>query len=427
MPGADILDRLRAALRSYVVLPSESALDAVVLWIAATHAIEAWTHATRLVIKSPEKRCGKSRLLDIIEALVHRPLMTMNATTAALFRSLEGDRPPTLLFDEADAIFGTVTKAEQSEDLRGLLNAGFGRGRPVLRTVGPTHTVAEFSTFAMVALASIGDLPTTIEDRAVIVAMRRRGHDETVLPYRQRRDRPGLDELRAELAEWVASVVSGLVDAEPELPVEDRAGDVWEPLAAIADAAGGRWPAAARSAALALSAAADEADLDRSLGIRLLADVRACFAAGQGTSFMSSAALANALRDIDDAPWRDVELTPRRLAARLRPYGIKPGHNSAKTERGFRLESLLDAFDRYLPAEGPKPSERPQASDSGASAADASGPPDASNRPRLTAVPADRPEVSERPTCSECHRPNLFAPASIERGICAACIQRSTA
>ena len=54
------------ALTRYVVMPSPESIDAVVLWIAVTHAQPAWAHAPRLVIRGPERRCGKSRLLDVV-------------------------------------------------------------------------------------------------------------------------------------------------------------------------------------------------------------------------------------------------------------------------------------------------------------------------------------------------------------------------
>ena len=81
--GNELLDAVHAALIRYVVLPSPAATDAVVLWIAATHAQPAWAHAPRLVIRAPERRCGKSRLLDVVEATSHDPLITVNASPAA--------------------------------------------------------------------------------------------------------------------------------------------------------------------------------------------------------------------------------------------------------------------------------------------------------------------------------------------------------
>ena len=114
--GAELLDDLRAVLVRYVAFPDQHSVDAVTLWIAATHALPAFECAPRLVITSPEKRCGKTRLLDIVGGTCHKPLATVDATVAAIFRSLGGDHPPTLIIDEADAIFGSKKVAENNED-----------------------------------------------------------------------------------------------------------------------------------------------------------------------------------------------------------------------------------------------------------------------------------------------------------------------
>jgi hypothetical protein len=52
-----------------------------------------------------------------------------------------------------------------------------------------------------------------------------------------------LHELRDRLLVWAVRQLDDLADAQPDMPVEDRAADTWEPLVAIADAAGGDWPA----------------------------------------------------------------------------------------------------------------------------------------------------------------------------------------
>ena len=166
--GADLLGLLHGKLARYVVLPSPEAADAIVLWIAATHAVPAWNCAPRLDITSPVKRCGKSRLLDIIEATCHGPLITVNISAAALVRSI-GDDPPTLLLDEADTVFGPKA-ADNHEDLRGILNAGHARNRPYIRWDVTTRATENCPTFSMAALAGIGALPDTITDRAVVIA-----------------------------------------------------------------------------------------------------------------------------------------------------------------------------------------------------------------------------------------------------------------
>ena len=71
--GADVLNELRAALTKYVILPSDADADGITLWIAATHAQQVLEHASRLVVKSPLKRCGKTRALEVISETAHRP------------------------------------------------------------------------------------------------------------------------------------------------------------------------------------------------------------------------------------------------------------------------------------------------------------------------------------------------------------------
>lgn len=347
--GAALLDDVRKALTTYVVLPSDQAADAVTLWIAATHGQPAWEHAPRLAVISPEKRCGKSRLMDVVEAMCHHPFVTVNASVAAVVRSIAEDDPPTLCVDEADTIFGTRTRAEQHEDLRGILNAGHQRNRPYVRYDMTSRSREDCPTFAMAMLAAIGDLPDTVMDRAVVVRMRRRATGETVAPFRSRRDRPGLHDLRDRLGDWLTPLHDELAKAEPELPVEDRAADTWEPLVEVADLAGGHWPERARGAVVRMVGDESEADVTASRGALLLADIRELYA-NFTVAFMPSSELVTRLRALPDAPWSDTELTTHKLAAMLHPYGIGPGHNTAKTARGYRLDQFTDAFARYLPS-----------------------------------------------------------------------------
>jgi hypothetical protein len=72
--GAGLLEGLHGALTRYVIFPSPQAADAVTLWTAATHAQPAWEHAPRLAVVSPLKRCGKSRLLDVVAETGVAPL-----------------------------------------------------------------------------------------------------------------------------------------------------------------------------------------------------------------------------------------------------------------------------------------------------------------------------------------------------------------
>lgn len=356
--GAALLTEVRTALRRYLVLPNEHTEVAVTLWIAATHAGPWLNTFPRLAIRSPEKRCGKTRLLDLIGVMGHRPISTANMSSAVLYRIMGGDDPRTLILDEADTVWGTKKQAEANEDLRGLINAGFERGRPTLRYNAAKGMVEELETFGFAALAGIGALPDTITDRSVNVVMRRRQVGETVAPFRSQRDGDPLRKLGAQVAVWVASRQRDVAGARPEMPVEDRAADVWEPLVIVGDLAGPPWSELARAAAKALTHEQAEEDQDGSDSLRLLGDIKAVFSVAYAP-FLASRELVQRLRSLDESPWNDYDLTVQRLSGRLRHYGVKP--TSTGTVRGYRLEQFTDAFSRYL---APEPSEVVKTSDS---------------------------------------------------------------
>jgi hypothetical protein len=347
--GSALLDDVHDTLTRYVIFPSEAAAIAVTLWTVATHALPAWQHATRLIIRSPQKRCGKSRLLDIIERLCFNKMAATDVSTATIYRSIGDDdrKSPTLLIDEADALFGTKTKAEQNEDLRGLLNAGFQRGRTVWRCVGPTQQPTEFNTFAMCALAAIKGLPDTIVDRGVVIDLKRRRPGETVARFRIRRHSPPLLELCTRLTAWAreGERLTELGDVEPQMPesVEDRQQDAWEPLIAIADAAGGYWPELARAACMDLCADPDGIDDD---DIQLLNDIENIFTM-VNDPFLRSSQLVRELKDRDESPWQDDELTPHKLAKMLKPFDVRPRYGGGGHVRGYWRDDFADAFSRY--------------------------------------------------------------------------------
>lgn len=394
LDGAQVLDELREALTKYVVFANAHAAAAVTLWVATTHAVPAFEFAPRLVLTSPEKRCAKSRTLDVVAGTCHRPLVSINATVAAIYRSLDAEHPPTLIIDEADAIFGSKRAAENNEDLRALLNAGHQRGRPALRCVGPQQMPTAFNTFAMAAIAGIGSMPDTITDRAVNVTMRRRKHGEHVAQFRSRRDGPVLARVRDRLALWATEHIAALGQAEPTMPVDDRAADTWEPLIAVADAAGGHWPDTARAACVALVTDAAAADEDRQLSTKLLTDIRDLFAE-KHVPFIPSMELIRELRAIEESPWADEDLSPRKLAQWLKDFGVTSSRNAAGTVRGYRLHDLDDVFTRYLCQQ---PSERQEQPVSSGNEPDSEIGPDTSLRQKPDTDTSPRPANM---TCQE--------------------------
>lgn len=343
--GAHLLDELSIIVRQYVVL-SESAADTVALWVVHTYLVDVFGISPRLAITSPEKRCGKTTLLDVLTRLVMRPLQTSNATTAAIFRVVELQQP-TLLIDEAD------TFLKENGELRGILNSGHRQGGAVLRVVGDDHEPRSFSTYSACAIALIGKLPETLTDRSVAIDLRRRRPDEQIEAFRFDRTGP-LDSAARRAARWAldhANVVSGI---DPTMPagVYNRAADNWRPLLAIADAAGGGWSERARRAVKAAGAGAG--DHDQSVRVMLLADISNMFAE-RDVDRLASADIVEGLVAIEGRPWPEWKagkpITPTGLARQLALFGIKPDTHriGSRTPKGYVITQFEDAFARYLP------------------------------------------------------------------------------
>ena len=345
--GAALLAELATAIRRYVVLGTAEA-DAVALWVLAVHTFDTWPVFPRLFVNSPEKGCGKSTLLDVLSRLVPKPLGASSITPAALFRVIEAARP-TLLLDEAD------TYARDNEDLRGVLDAGHRRDGAVIRTVGDDHEPRQFSAWAPVALAAIGHLPGTIEDRSIRIGLRRRRPDEVVQPLRLDRT-VELEEFARKAARWAADRSADLAAADPAMPegIINRTADNWRPLLAIADIAGGNWPARTHRAAGEMSTEGDDESSSR---VALLADIRAAFAA-KVVDRLSSEELVSCLCNLDDRPWPDYRhgkpISKTQIARLLKPLGVSTGTirlPDGSTPKGYHLTAFRDAFARYLPAE----------------------------------------------------------------------------
>ncbi|WP_405912481.1 DUF3631 domain-containing protein [Streptomyces sp. NBC_00963] len=364
--GAALLNQVEAFHRRFNAFPVEAAYVAVALWDAHAHLLDCFDATPRLAFLSPEPASGKSRALEIVETLVPYPMVAVNASASALFRAVSGlEARPTILFDEIDTVFGP--KAGENEQLRGFLNAGHRRSGVMYRCVGDgsNQQVQEFPSFCAVAVAGLGSLPDTILTRSVIIRMRRRARNERVEPFRQRVHESEGHALRDQLALWANSVRERVDGAFPQMPDEitDRPADVWEPLLAVADAAGGDWPKRAREACVDLVNAA-KVDDKGSVGIRLLTDLRD--QVFNGIDRLPTVAILDRLHSLDEAPWADMggrPLDPRGLSKMLREYmtgdnapiaarNIKAGTSVMK---GYYATDLHDAWQRYCPPPAESP------------------------------------------------------------------------
>ncbi len=326
--GAILLNALTAAIRRYVVLEGGAA-EAVALWVLHTHALEAFLISPRLAITSVAMRSGKTTLVDVLSLLVRSALTTVNATAAAIFRLVHACQP-TILIDEADTF---LTK---NSDLRGILNSGYRRNSAFVIRADGIH-----STWAPVAVALIGRLPATLEDRSVLVRLKRRRPDEPISTFRFDQTEE-LRQLARMAARWASDNLEQLKNTDPVMPasLQNREADNWRQLLAIADVAGGEWPIRARQIAQSLPSCNRVSE--QSAGVMLLEDI-ALFFKSQEKRRVSSNALAVFLKNLEGRPWSE----------------WKAGKAiTQKVLRGYQMEQFEDAFARYVSG-GPSPSATP--------------------------------------------------------------------
>lgn len=343
-PLATILDDLRAYVRRYVVLSNDQA-DAITLWTAHTHTFAAFDCTAYMQVTSATAESGKSRLLEAEALVVAKPWMTGRVSAAALVRKIDADGP-TLLLDESDAAFNG--EKEYAEALRGILNTGYRRSGWSTLCIGQgsSLTFRDFSTFSPKMIAGIGKLPDTVVSRAIRIELRRRTKAEPVAKFRARDARVEAEPIRASLEAWANKrTIASLKAARPAMPdgLRDRAEDVAEPLFAIADLAGGEWPARARQAIVALMGSTPDQDIN----VDLLHDIAEVF---DGLPFLKSRDLLAKLRELDDRPWADWKdgrpISARTVAGRLKAFGIVPLKNE-HDDRGYFRDRFEDAWARY--------------------------------------------------------------------------------
>ena len=405
---AEVLDGLDGFVARHVHFESEAQRTAVVLWVAVTYVADAFDVAPYLHIKSPEKQSGKTLLLEVLEFTAWDALMTSNISPAALFRLMDSRRP-TLLFDEIDSVFPSRkgNRDTSREELRDLINSGYRRGAKTLRVGGPRRDkLEEFDSFGPKALAGIGELPDTIADRAIPIRLQRKPRSVTLSRWRRRMVGKEAAEVADRLSLALADLGTLLGEKWPELPeqLSDRAQDLWEPLLAVADYAGGVWPARSRVAAVHLHSGGDQAG--ETIGVRLLNDSRVVFAED---SALWTETLLKGLHALDESPWGDwygKAITARFLAERLRPYGIRSQNIRlrGRQKKGYTQASFIESWDRYLPdVPLPVPSQPSQPLPDKGSETES-----LTSRTRLASVPGDsgtapgrigaNPKSAETPT-----------------------------
>jgi len=352
-PPPDVIGEAERFIRRFAILPDAAYLP-LATWAVATYVSQAFDAFPYIALVSPAKRCGKTRVLELLEVLCLKAWRGTSPTSAALYRMMADS--PTLLLDEVEALRGKQV-SEVSQAILAVLNAGHRKGATVPRCDGPTHEVKHFPVFGPKAFAAIGGLPDTLADRSICITMQRKTASQTVARFLYSKGKMEGEPIRALETTWaeqhhetVRTAYEGMTDLGF---LTDRDADLWMPLFAVCAVAAPKRVGELRQCAQTLTGAKAADDLEDSLPLKLLADMRSLWPAG--VLHMATATVLERLKEIPDSPWTDYGkngLTARALSRMLRPFGAEPRQVRTATGnlKGYQLAELEQAFSRYLPA-----------------------------------------------------------------------------
>ena len=350
--AAEVLDGICATLARFVWM-KPSYYRAVALWIVLSYLHDAVDILPILTITSPDQECGKTTLLKMVFNLCNRPVSASNISAAAIYRII-GEDCPCLTLDEADSYM------QEDEAMRGIINSGHERQMAfVIRVINDKGNVGRFPTWCPKAIAMIGLPRRTILSRSIHIRIERKDKG-TKLEKLRRKHYAQFEDLRRKIAKLANDIRERVKGFETDDQLGNRTGDNWDPLLAIASAAGEDWLAEAVTAAERISGkdAHDAKSFNKylleSLGRIIAARREAELIEPETRFFLRTQDLLTELNQDDEAPLKERakdELSANKLRNVLVSYGVKPiqvrtGQES-KPVRGYWSDDLERIIKHY--------------------------------------------------------------------------------
>lgn len=363
----NVVDEIHRLISKYIVL-SHSEIRVASAWAAASWHMDVWSRFPHLAVTSPEKRCGKTRFLQLLEKVCPKPWSTTSISPAAMYRLIEKERP-TLLLDEAQSI--SRRGSESSEVLRELLNAGIDSTSVVVRVGGKDNDeIKKFSVYSPKVIALIGAIDGVLADRCLPIGLKRKSREDQVQFYNHRVVDQESKALGEKLEKWSKESAKAITEAydqtEPFAIDNDRMADLLRPLQAVL--------AVVDPSSINLLQKYAEGSEERerriemmSPGVLMLVACREAFAEREKTvkrlgklaektepGFLPTETLIEFLCKRTEEPWarwsKGQNINPEGVARLLRPYDIRSERNRDQSARGYYTHSFEEAWKKYTPS-----------------------------------------------------------------------------
>jgi hypothetical protein len=343
---------------------SEHQRTVLAFWVLHTYCFYRQDVTAYLSLQSAQPQAGKTRCLQLLNFLLHKPSLTCGLTVSTLFHRMRLARPSGILLDECQATFGTRSRPK-APILRALLatNAHIQHGYMSFKQ--------DVDVYVPKAFAGRGPLPEELAELSLPIILE---------PLRDRKAVKRLAEqtcteahpLGDRLMAWSQAFLRQKKESPNYVPQEPPASlshlsfrrqDIIEPLLELAGKLGGEWPQRLEQALLAIFE--DEARFNLQASLDVLNAMYNCFFHYGFPERISTAMALEWLQAQPKRPWEvDGPMTAQKLARLLMAFAISPrlqrmgkGTNAA---RGYLLEDFRPVWKKYfnyefLPAEALHP------------------------------------------------------------------------
>ncbi|MEM2189573.1 MAG: hypothetical protein QXG35_09650 [Nitrososphaerota archaeon] len=153
----------RDFVKRYVYLQDTRLYDVVVAFISWSYFYDRNPWTPYLFVYGPYAS-GKTRLLEVLQHLCYRPVLSSIARGASLFRMIEKLGSLTLLVDELRV---------KDPDVLDVLKTGYRKGNIVVRAdkSGDGIKLRKFQTYCIKVFASVDEPPQDLKDRSITIKM----------------------------------------------------------------------------------------------------------------------------------------------------------------------------------------------------------------------------------------------------------------
>lgn len=356
----NIVQQIESYIQDYVTLAEPHYALPLALWTIGTFCFPEFDAFPYLVITSPTKRSGKTRLSEMISFCGSNPRNFAALTAAALFRCIENEKP-TLVFDEAETL-----SSESASTMRAVLNVGYRRGQTVPRVV--PGGIKEFPTYCPKIFILIGDVYDTLRDRSMVITMKRAETRKRFTFEAVKEEGKLLRELIDTEVKANIGNIQRAFETHKGLPfLMDRDEEIWTSLFCLAEVFCKSRMTELQAAASDMAAektgefkkyidlkAAEDAATDDEYAKRALTDLFSLFVVS-GRVIRTETAI-DMMKAIPTGPWRRFRgsgLDPHDLSNLLNRFGVKPvrvavgsGRGNQKFYRGYRRKDVEAALNK---------------------------------------------------------------------------------